>query len=105
MDPYHIVRTTTALYPDLIGGHAVHCHDLSVIQGKVGHRVDVITRKRGLASSFEHVADSYSVFRLRSSWLPWMTLGLDNPYLPALPTYLRALNPDIIHAHSHLFLA
>jgi glycosyltransferase involved in cell wall biosynthesis len=34
-----------------------------------------------------------------------MAVGLDNPYLPALPTFLRGLGPDIVHAHSHLFLA
>jgi glycosyltransferase involved in cell wall biosynthesis len=78
-------------------------YELSVRQAENGHDVDVLTwRKNGCSPEKED--GRFVVHRL-----PGLNVGLpgmieEYPYLPGLPGELRSLNPDIVHAESHLFL-
>jgi len=100
-----VAQTANAIYPDDIGGLGVHCYELALEQAKNGNHVNVITPLRNVsAPTHEKVLDSFDLFRLSSPWLPWFPLGMHNPYLPSLPHLIRKLNPNFVHAHSHLFL-
>ena len=95
---------TSAIYPDVVGGHAVHCHELSLRQVEQGHQVTVLTwRRERLKAHREIVGRRYVVIRLNKVWMPWDSLGMTNPLLPALSKTIRQLDFDLIHAHSHLF--
>ena len=97
-----IARVTSALYPDVIGGHAIHSMELSSLQAKAGHSVSVITCKRKKQAEYERMCN-FEVFRLRRVTMPWDLFGLDNPVLPSLASVIAQLRPDIVDAQSHLF--
>lgn len=97
-----IARVTSAVYPDVIGGHAIHCWELSKLQAKGGHDVNVITCKRNGFAEHERMW-GYEVFRLPRVVMPWDTLGLENPVLPTLGDSIVQIRPDIVDAQSHLF--
>lgn len=95
---------TSAVYPDVLGGHAVHCHELSLRQVEQGHKVTVLTWRRERFKPHQEIVGSrYLVMRLNNVWMPWDSLGMTNPFLPALSKTIRQLDFDLIHAHSHLF--
>ncbi|MGD0177145.1 MAG: glycosyltransferase family 4 protein [Candidatus Bathyarchaeia archaeon] len=93
---------TSALYPDVIGGHAIHSMELSSLQAKAGHSVSVITCKRKKQPEYERMFN-FEVFRLKRVTMPWDLFGLDNPVLPSLASTIAQLRPDIVDAQSHLF--
>ncbi len=99
-----ICRVTNALYPDLYGGHAIYCHELSMKQANIGHEITVITCRRDGLPRTEIVQPSYFTLRLSRTWMPWDSLGMKNPVLPTLNSYVKHLNCDLVDAHSHLFL-
>lgn len=73
-------------------------------QVEQGHKVTVLTcRRKRFKPHQEIVGSHYLVMRLNNVWLPWDSLGMTNPFLPALSTTIRQLDFDLIHAHSHLF--
>lgn len=101
-----ILRVTSALYPEVIGGHAIQCHEISMHQTKQGHKVTVLTvRRNKLKPTFEIVEGGYSVIRLNRVWMPWDSMLMPNPVLPGLSQTIQELDFDLVHVHSHLFWA
>jgi hypothetical protein len=78
-----ICRVTHALYPGLIGGHAVFCRELSMRQADLGHRVEVLTTRRDQRPARELVKKRCGITRLAKIWVPWDSLGMQNPVLPS----------------------
>jgi glycosyltransferase involved in cell wall biosynthesis len=81
--------------------------DLSLHQSMQGHEVHVLTWKKNNSVSQNLAVDRVDDFRIHR--LRGLNFGLygafqDYPYLPELPCELEQLNPDIVHAESHLFL-
>jgi glycosyltransferase involved in cell wall biosynthesis len=79
-------------------------YELSARQVKKGHKVDVVTWNRDGHSLEEVVDEGFVIHRL-----PGLNFSLDGmireyPFLPTLPAKIEMLNPDIVHAESHLFL-
>ena len=80
-------------------------YELSARQVKKGHEVDVITWNRNGHSLEEVVDEGFVIHRL-----PGLNFSLDGmireyPFLPGLPAKIEMLNPDIVHAESHLFFS
>jgi hypothetical protein len=42
-----ILRIATDAYPDVLGGGALHAHELSSLQAEMGHDVTVLTSDHG----------------------------------------------------------
>jgi len=79
-------------------------YEMSARQVKKGHKVDVVTWNRNGHSLEEVVDEGFVIHRL-----PGLNFSLDGmireyPFLPGLPAKIEMLNPDIVHAVSHLFL-
>jgi glycosyltransferase involved in cell wall biosynthesis len=97
-----ICRVTHALYPDMIGGHAIFCADLSARQTRSGHRIQLFTARRDNLPRHQKM-DGYTVTRLDSVWMPWESLGMSNPLTPALYGSVARSRCDLVDAHAHLF--
>jgi glycosyltransferase involved in cell wall biosynthesis len=97
-----ICRVTHALYPDVIGGHAIFCADLSARQAKSDHRIQLFTARRDNLPKHEE-ANGYKVTRLDTVWMPWDSMGMSNPLTPALYEYVARPSWELVDAHAHLF--
>lgn len=96
----NILRIARAVYPESMGGGAIHVHSMSKRQSEMGHNVIVLTSDRGDRSlSPAERRDGYALKRHRE-------LGtlFGNSLTPGIIRSLRAYNDeiDIIHIHSHL---
>ncbi|RLC92470.1 MAG: glycosyltransferase family 1 protein [Chloroflexi bacterium] len=89
------------LYPTVAGGIALHAHEMSKSQARLGHDVTVYTSSSSRRAAQEGT-DGYNVVRFRT---PVRLMG--SPLMPGLlPGLFRTRKAfDIIHAHSHLFLS
>jgi glycosyltransferase involved in cell wall biosynthesis len=96
-----ILRVVGELYPTVVGGIAIHAHEMSEMQGKRGHQVTVYTPSRG-EGEIEECSLHYKVVRFH----PLLKI-MDNPISPSLFFDLYKIKDqfDIIHAHSHLFFS
>lgn len=103
MRSLRICRVTHALYPDVIGGHAIFCHELSERQERMGHNVEVLTALRNNLPKRQLVNGNYWVSRFKKVWMPWDSLGMSNPLTPGLHSTVRRTECDLVDAHSHLF--
>jgi glycosyltransferase involved in cell wall biosynthesis len=103
VDGLSICRVTHALYPDVVGGHAVFCHELSMRQADLGHRINVLTTRRGRQPERELAKKGYEITRLGRVWMPWDSLGMQNPVIPSLYGAVREQHCDLVDAHAHLF--
>ena len=98
-----ILRVATDLYPDILGGGALHAHELSRVQAEMGHDVTVLTSDHGDRNApRREVRDGYEIRRYRQLARP-----LENSITPGmLPAMWRlARQNDVIHAHSHLYFS
>ena len=103
MNGLSICRVTHALYPDVIGGHAVFCNELSTRQADLEHTIQVFTARRDDLPRNQLVKNGYRIMRLNSVWMPWDSLGMQNPFTPSLYGAVRSLDCDLVDAHSQLF--
>ena len=103
MNDLSICRVTHALYPDMIGGHAVFCNELSTRQADLGHPIQVFTARRDNLPRNQLAKNGYQITRLNSVWMPWDSLGMQNPFTPSLHGIVHGFNCDLVDAHSHLF--
>ncbi|MGD0689732.1 MAG: glycosyltransferase family 4 protein [Candidatus Bathyarchaeia archaeon] len=103
MKALNICRVTHALYPDVVGGHAIYCHELSSRQSRLGHEIEVVTVRRDKLPRRERSKTGYEISRYENVWMPWDALGMANPF--ALPIYgaVRVSKCDLVDAHSPLF--
>jgi len=98
-----ICRVTSALYPDVIGGHAIFCDEMSRRQADLGHKIEVFTSLRKHLPRHQKVKKGYAVTRFEKVWMPWDSLGMKNPVTPCLYRAVAMPHWQIVDAHSHLF--
>lgn len=98
-----ILRVSTDVYPEVLGGGALHAHEISAVQAELGHDVTLLTSDHGEKSlPRREEREGYTVRRFREWGNP-----LGNSITPGLFRELRSLRDefDVIHAHSHLYLS
>ena len=99
----HIARVIHVFPPEAIGD-PFYSYELSLRQAASRHRVTVITWTRERSADKEEVTKGFEVCRLKGINFRLNGKILEYPYLPNLSSVLKSIKPDIIHAHSHLFL-
>ncbi|WP_394740086.1 glycosyltransferase family 4 protein [Natronococcus roseus] len=96
-----ILRITSSLYPEKLGGIGLHAHTMSKLQAEAGHDVTVLTSDYGDRSKPRNeVRAGYQILRYREVGRPLgntITPGVLEGLLSRRNTY------DIVHIHSHLF--
>ena len=95
-----ILRVTQKIYPDSSGGGAYHVHALSRDQAAMGHDVTLLAVDEGVDEPHVQSAEGYTVVRY-----PALASPLGNAVSAGLAQYLAWDDPDVIHAHSHLYFA
>ena len=94
-----ILRVVNDIYPSFISGMALHVHEMSKWQEKLGCEITVYTSKIGNDSNQEF-RDGYEIVRFK----PFIKI-MGNSIIPTL--VFKLINNvddfDIIHAHSHFF--
>jgi glycosyltransferase involved in cell wall biosynthesis len=98
-----ICRVTHALYPDVVGGSAIFCQELSIRQASIGHRVRLFTTRRNDQPQQQLVKRGYEITRLSRVWMPWDSMRMLNPVVPSLYGAVRRQDWDLVDAHSQLF--
>ena len=96
-----ILRIASDIYPEVVGGGAIHAHAMSRKQASDGHDVTVITSDHGNRSKpRREERDGYTVHRLKEIARP-----AGNSITPGVLGALRrrVSEADIVHAHSHLY--
>ena len=101
--PLRVLRVSTDTYPELIGGGAIHAHELSRMQAEMGHSVTLLTSDHGDHHSPDRERRAgYDLRRYREFARPFgnsITPGM----IPALSRL--AASHDVVHAHSHLYFS
>ncbi|WP_048062038.1 glycosyltransferase family 4 protein [Methanocorpusculum labreanum] len=93
-----ILRVSSDLYPAFVGGIALHVHELSVMQSKMGHDVTVYTSIWTNEPLYEDRGD-YDVIRFKG-----FTIFRNSITLKLLSALIsNAKNYDVVHAHSQLY--
>jgi glycosyltransferase involved in cell wall biosynthesis len=100
----HIARVVHVFFPEAIGD-PYNSYELSLRQAARGHRVTVITWARQTTANWERVTEGFEVCRSKGINFKLDGVISDYPFLPNLASVLRNIKPNIIHAHSHLFLS
>jgi glycosyltransferase involved in cell wall biosynthesis len=102
-DRLRILRVSSDIHPEVLGGLGLHVHSLSKRQAEMGHDVTVLTSDHGDQSlPRTEVRDGYVLKRHRE-----MARPVDNSIVPGLAKSLWDLagEYDVVHAHSHLFFS
>lgn len=103
MKSLNILRISTDLYPEVLGGGALHAHSMSALQANNGHNVTVLTSNHGNEQlSSKEVREGYEVRRYDELASPF-----GNSITPMLFKKVEDMfcEADVIHAHSHLYLS
>jgi len=95
-----ILRIAQKVYPEVKGGGTYHIHAMSRDQAAMGHDVTVLTVRRDPDRPHVETRERYTVVR----YDPTATL-LGNDISPGVAQYLTAADPDVVHAHSHLYFS
>lgn len=98
-----VLRVSTDTYPEVIGGAALHAHEISRMQAEMGHDVMLLTSNHGnLSYPHTDVREGYRIKRYSEVARPF-----GNSIMPKLILDLPRLakNYDIVHAHSHLYFS
>jgi len=98
-----ILRISTDTYPEILGGGAIHAHELSQMQAEMGHHVTLLTSDHGDRSApRRETRAGYEVRRYRQVARPF-----GNSITPGLVSALWGLIDgfDVVHAHSHLYFS
>ena len=95
-----ILRIAQKVYPEVKGGGTYHIHAMSRDQAAMGHDVTVLTVWRDPDRPHVERREGYTVVR----YDPMATL-LGNDISAGVAQYLTAADPDIVHAHSHLYFS
>jgi glycogen(starch) synthase len=98
-----ILRIATDSYPDVLGGGALHAHELSSLQAEMGHDVTLLTSDHGdREKPRQETRAGYEVRRYRQIVRPF-----GNSITPGMVPAMRRLlaTHDIVHAHSHLYFS
>jgi glycosyltransferase involved in cell wall biosynthesis len=102
-DSLRILRVATDLYPETVGGGALHAHSMSARQAARGHEVTVVTSRHGDRSlPVRAEREGYEVIRNRQLLKPFgnsITPGTVSSIASRIGEY------DVVHAHSHLYFS
>lgn len=98
-----ILRISSDIYPEVVGGLGLHVHEMSKLQAAWGHDVAVLTSDHGDRTKPRcKQQDGYTVYFDREFLSPLnnsITPGLIRTFTDLVSEY------DIVHAHSHLFFS
>jgi glycosyltransferase involved in cell wall biosynthesis len=96
-----ILRVTNDLYPDVVGGIALHTHHLCRDLSRMGYYTTVLTCAKG-NHRYEKKEEGYDVIHHKIFFSP-----LGNSFSPSIFRTLLKIKDDydLIHAHCHLFLS
>jgi glycosyltransferase involved in cell wall biosynthesis len=101
--PLRVLRVSTDTYPDVLGGGALHAHEMSRVQAGMGHDVTVLTSDHGDRDR-PRTEDraGYEIRRYRQFGRPF-----GNSITPGIVRDISALTEeyDVVHAHSHLYFS
>ena len=98
-----ILRISTDTYPDVLGGGALHAHEMSRLQAEMGHDVTLLTSDHGDSEQpRRETRAGYAVRRYRQLARPF-----GNSITPGMVSAIWRLagDADIVHAHSHLYFS
>lgn len=98
-----ILRIARAVYPESMGGGAIHVHSMSKRQAKMGHNVTILTTDRGDRTlPGREKRDGYEIIRDKE-----LATLLGNSITPGFIRSFANLKSeyDVIHVHSHLSLS
>jgi len=101
--PLKILRVSTDTYPEILGGGAIHAHELSRMQADQGHDVTLLTSDHGnWDSPRRERRTGYEIRRYREVARPF-----GNSITPGMAADLWRLSNeyDVVHAHSHLYFS
>ena len=96
-----ILRVTSDLYPDVVGGIGLHAHEMYRLQVKSGHQVTIFTSVVNGNTKNENT-EGYQIFRFKNTF-KLLGNSISIPLVRRL--FKERKNYDIIHAHSHLFFS
>lgn len=102
-DSLRILRVATDMHPEVLGGAAIHAHEMSRMQAEMGHDVTVLTSDHGNRTApRRETRDGYEIRRYREVARP-----LGNSITPGMATSLTRLvsDYDVLHVHSHLYFS
>lgn len=99
-----IVYVTHIAFPDVVGD-PFHSLELARKMSARGHKTTVVTwNKRSPSSNRIEEVNNVSVWRLAGTSFKLNNLITEYPFIRGMTTAFGQLKPDIVHAHSHLFL-
>jgi len=96
-----LIRVTHIFYPESLNNFL---YELSLKQSSIGYKINVITWSRQGTFKKEVFNENFIVYRLKGINFKLNGIVTEYPFLPSMNRYILRLNPDIIDAHSHLFL-
>lgn len=102
-DHLRILRVSTDTYPEVLGGGALHAHEMSKRQAELGHDVTLLTSDHGDdGAPREEQRAGYTLRRYREVARPF-----GNSITPSMVPDIRRLaaTHDVVHAHSHLYFS
>lgn len=99
----HIARVVHNFYGDEMID-SFNAFELSQRQSKLGNYVTLFTWNKENRSSHEIVNKNFKIYRLKGLNLALRPFFTKYPFLPQLGSIIKREKPDLIHAHSHLFL-
>jgi glycosyltransferase involved in cell wall biosynthesis len=96
-----ILRVAGDLYPLVVGGGAIHAHQMSTWQAQLGHEITVFT------VGHKKFPKTISVNGYRVKCFPIYFTICGNSFAPELIIEIFKMRKtvDIIHAHSHLYFS
>lgn len=101
--PMHIARIVHIYKGDLLGD-TFNAHELSLRQSNTGHNITLLTWNKNNRKTYSEINDKFHLYRLPGMNLALKPFFTEYPFLPTLNSQLSKINPDVVHAHSHLFL-
>lgn len=98
-----VCQVSHLYYPDG-AGDAFGLHEFDIRMHKKGVDIEVLTWGSNRDSVSSEILDGIKVTRLRGINFALLPTIKEYPYLISFKNFLGKLSPDIISAHSHLFL-
>jgi len=98
----HIARVVHIFKGDGMGD-PFNTFELSLRQSKFNNHITLFTWNKEKRCSYEIVNNNFEIYRLKGLNLA-QPFFIKYPFLPQLGSIIKRENPELIHAHSHLFL-
>lgn len=98
----HLVRVRHLFYPDLPKDYFF---ELCQRQAKLGYEVDLLTWNKDRKNPSTESMEGFTVRRETGVNLAFGSGVVDFPFMPRLGSLISSLEPEIVHAESHLFLS